>query len=181
MPRGGATAVGAVGYVLAARELFEQLTDLAPGPGCVVVAVGSGGTMAGLIAGNALLGWPWRIVGASVSRPPEEISGRVVKLARECLLLLAGRVQPGCRAELVADTVTESRVELIDARGPGHGVASEAGRNAADMALRAEGMAVDPVYTAKALAVLGATGERAAVFWHTGGLLDVLTQIPGMK
>lgn len=180
IPRGGATAVGAVGYVLAADELFGQLSERHLSPACVVVAVGSGGTLAGLIAGSALLGWPWRIVGASVSRPPAEISRRVLSLARDCLLLLATGDRPLCDAELAADAVTAGRVQIVDARGPGHGLASDAGREAADTALRTEGLTLDPAYTAKALAVLGATGDRAAVFWHTGGLLDVLTQTPAV-
>jgi hypothetical protein len=37
--------------------------------------------------------------------------------------------------------------------------------------------AADPVCTAKALQVLRAPGERQAVFWHTGGLLDVITAV----
>jgi len=177
VPRGGATPVGALGYVLAADELFGQLSQRDLSPTCVVVAVGSGGTLAGLIAGNALLGWPWTIVGASVSRPPAEITRRVVSLARDCLLLLAARNRSRRDAERAADSVTEGLVRIVDVRGPGHSLASEAGRAAADAALRTEGLAVDPVYTAKALAVLGGTGERAAVFWHTGGLLDVLTHM----
>ena len=65
-------------------------------------------------------------------------------------------------------------IQLVDARGPGHGVASAAER-AADTALRTEGLVVDPVYTAKTLAVLRRLAdEHSAVFWHTGGLLDAI-------
>src|ERR1022692_583610 len=180
VPRGGATALGAVGYVLAAGELHDQLAERSLRPACVVVAVGSGCTLAGLVAGNALLGWPWRLVGASVSRPPHEASRRVLELARECILLLAAAGQASrSLAERTAETVTDCRIKLVDARGPGHGLASAAGNQAADAALRTEGLAIDPVYTAKALPVLRAAGERKAVFWHTGGLLDIIAAATG--
>jgi 1-aminocyclopropane-1-carboxylate deaminase/D-cysteine desulfhydrase-like pyridoxal-dependent ACC family enzyme len=181
MPRGGATALGAVGYALAAEELNGQLTGRGMRRACVVVAVGSGCTLAGLVAGNALLGWPWRLLGASVSRPPQETARRVVQLARECIALLAGCGWVGRDdARRAASEVRGSRVELIDARGPGHALESEEGRCAADAALRTEGLVVDPVYTAKALPALRlARDEPVAVFWHTGGLLATIAAATG--
>ena len=50
MPIGGATPVGALAYVAAADELLAQMD--AP-PDWIVVADGSGGTHAGLLAGAA--------------------------------------------------------------------------------------------------------------------------------
>jgi 1-aminocyclopropane-1-carboxylate deaminase/D-cysteine desulfhydrase-like pyridoxal-dependent ACC family enzyme len=181
VPRGGATALGAVGYALAAAELHDQLAEAGLRRARVVVAVGSGCTLAGLAAGNALLGWPWRLLGASVSRPPEEAHRRVLELASECIALLAdagwaGRAAAGrAAAGRGAAGTRRSRVELVDARGPGHGLASADGTRAAEEALRTEGLVVDPVYTAKALATLReVTGEPVVVFWHTGGLLGAI-------
>ena len=71
-------------------------------------------------------------------------------------------------------------MELIDARGPGHGLASAAGDQAAHLALRAEGLVLDPVYSAKALAAVPAVvGDEPALFWHTGGLLDAVAGLMG--
>jgi len=43
----------------------------------------------------------------------------------------------------------------------------------AERAMRAEGLMTDPVYTAKALALLTRhAGSGTVVFWHTGGQLD---------
>ena len=47
IPFGGSNAIGAHGYRLAAEEILEQVPDVAH----VAVALGSGGTMAGLVAG----------------------------------------------------------------------------------------------------------------------------------
>jgi 1-aminocyclopropane-1-carboxylate deaminase/D-cysteine desulfhydrase-like pyridoxal-dependent ACC family enzyme len=164
IPRGGATGLGAVGYALAAAELREQLAAYGVDTVRVVVAVGSGGTLAGLVAGNVMMGRPLRLAGASVSRPPEETAGRVLALARECLSLMS----PG-------DEARPDDVVVADARGPGHGLASPEGIAAAEQAMRTEGLMVDLVYTAKALALVSryAAGGNV-VFWHTGGQLDVV-------
>jgi D-cysteine desulfhydrase len=163
VPRGGASATGADAYRVAVDELLEQLQGRRP---VVVIACGAGGTLAGLIAGNVAHGRPLRIVGASVSRPVEDV--QVLDLARQVAAL---RGEPAPRAD---------DVELVDARGPGHGLASAAGDAAACLALRAEGLVLDPVYTAKALAVLpAAVGDQAALFWHTGGLLDAVAGFMG--
>jgi D-cysteine desulfhydrase len=164
VPRGGATAVGAVGYALAAFELAAQLAGHGAGRARVVTAVGSGGTLAGLVAGNVLLGRPWDLAGASASRPAAEASHRVLALAGECLALLTGEAQ-----------LTPDDVRITDVRGPGHGLASAEGGAAADRAMRAEGLLADPVYTAKALALVArCPGPGPVVFWHTGGLLDAV-------
>ena len=169
IPRGGATGVGTVGYALAAFELCEQLTAHAVDAARVVVAVGSGGTLAGLVVGNVLMGRPLWLVGASVSRPAEETAGRVLALARECLALLS-----------TGDDIGPEDVVVADARGPGHGLASPEAAAAAEQAMRTEGLMVDPVYTAKALALVSryAAGGNV-VFWHTGGMLDVVAMAAG--
>lgn len=160
VPRGGANATGATGYRLAVDELVEQLVGATP---TVVVATGAGGTLAGLVAGAVAHGRRLRVVGASVSRPAEQVAVRVLSLARE----VASR-----RGE---EPPTGTDVLVVDARGPGYGTASQQGGLAAALALRTAGLVLDPVYTAKALAALPSlVGERPALFWHTGGLLDAV-------
>ena len=193
IPRGGASGLGAVGYALAAFEVREQLAARGVESARVVVAAGSGGTLAGLVAGNVLAGRPLTLVGAAVSRPPDETARRVLGLARECLRLLAGSGLPGVpgveRASgagvgpvpgagvgaVSGAEVGPGDVVVADARGPGHGLASPEGTAAAEQAMRTEGLMVDPVYTAKALALVSRySGDGNVVFWHTGGQLDVV-------
>jgi 1-aminocyclopropane-1-carboxylate deaminase/D-cysteine desulfhydrase-like pyridoxal-dependent ACC family enzyme len=187
MPRGGASGLGAVGYALAAFEVREQLAADGVDSARVVVATGSGGTLAGLVAGNVLAGRPLTLVGAAVSRPPDETARRVLGLARECLRLLAGSGLPGVPAvqrvsgagvgPVSGAEVGPDDVVVADARGPGHGVASPEGIAAAEQAMQTEGLMVDPVYTAKALALVSRyAGDGNVVFWHTGGQLDDLAQ-----
>jgi 1-aminocyclopropane-1-carboxylate deaminase/D-cysteine desulfhydrase-like pyridoxal-dependent ACC family enzyme len=72
------------------------------------------------------------------------------------------------------DSVGPDDVVVVDARGPGHGLASAEGRAAAEQAMRMEGLMPDQVCTAKAMALVSryAAGQTV-VFWHTGGQLDV--------
>ena len=171
VPRGGANATGAMGYRFAADELLGQLDgwehwkhwEFEATRPTVVIATGAGGTLAGLVAGIVARGRPLRVVGASVSRSPDDVRARVLDLAQQ-VARRNGEEQP-----------VESDVEIVDARGPGHGVASPEGTTAAWAALRSEGLVLDPVYTAKALAALPSiAGGAPTIFWHTGGLLDAV-------
>ncbi len=172
IPRGGAAAAGAVGYALAAFELHEQLTERGVQAARVVVPVGSGTTLAGLAAGNVLLGRPLTLLGGSASRPPAEAAGQVLALARACARLLTGAVPHGLAGS--AAEVTAADVTVADVRGPGHGVPSPAATVIAQQALSTEGLMADPVYTAKALTLVPGCGGESTVFWHTGGLLDAV-------
>jgi D-cysteine desulfhydrase len=168
IPRGGASALGAVAYALAADELAEQLQASGVKPGAVVVAAGSCGTQAGLVAGVVARGYPWRVVGAAVSRPVDESRERVLDLAR------------GCAGLLGTPEASEDDVDVRDARGPGYGLPSPEGVAAARLAAETEGLLLDPVFTAKAFAVLVSMIrdglDAPAVFVHTGGLASVLSE-----
>ena len=90
----------------------------------------------------------------------------MLALAQQCLRLLeTGR------------EVDPVDVIVIDARGPGHGRPAPDDLAAAEQAMRTEGLMVDPVYTAKALAM--APRGAGAVFWHTGGVLDAVAAEEG--
>lgn len=150
LPLGGSSATGARGYLACAAELAEQAPDAAT----VAVALGSGGTMAGLVAGLGA----GRVLGVDVGAvpdPAERVAGLVTALG--------GPDEP-------------LRLRL-DQVGPGYGALTPAAADAMRTAARTEGLLLDPVYTAKALAGLAAAvadgdvrpGERT-VFVHTGGL-----------
>jgi D-cysteine desulfhydrase len=165
IPRGGASAVGAVGYAVAALELRDQLDAEGVASATVLLATGSCGTQAGLVAGASVLcGGRPGVIGVPVSRPPEEVIERVVRLAT------------GCAERLGSDQAfDDSDVALLGGYlGPGYGKASPEGDEAAGLALRTEGLVLDPVFTAKAMAALVAearTGRLTGpiVFLHTGG------------
>lgn len=155
LPIGGATPVGALAFVAAADELLAQLAEP---PDWVVLADGSGGTHAGLLAG---LPARVRVLGVDVARPPVPHRVGVPKLAAEAAAL-AGRAAPA------------GELHLVDHTGSGYGVVTEECQQAVGLAAASEGLVLDPVYTGKALAGLLAAAVEGrlsgtAVFWHTGG------------
>jgi len=171
VPRGGATATGVLGYAHAARELADQCRDHQVVPRTVVVATGSGGTQAGLVAGQIGCGRPWRLIGASVSRPAPHMADQVLRLSR------AGA------AALGLDEPTTEDVDVRDCRGAGFGVASAEDRVSSHLALAHEGLLLDDYYGAKAMTLfrtlVTADAATPAVFWHTGGLAAALTTLTG--
>jgi 1-aminocyclopropane-1-carboxylate deaminase/D-cysteine desulfhydrase-like pyridoxal-dependent ACC family enzyme len=167
IPRGGACALGVIGHVDAAREVAAQCQAAGVAPDVVLLAVGSGATLAGWLLGAKLFGLSWRVEGVTVSRPASEVRQRVVALAREAAESLR----------------CDSGVELGDVIvhdgfiGAGYGVPSLEGRAAIVLAARTEAVFLDPVYTGKAMAAYRALlsagrygGVKTVVFVHTGGL-----------
>jgi D-cysteine desulfhydrase len=142
VPRGGATPLGALGYVRASVELAAQLDALGERPSALWLATGSCGTQAGLLAGAALTGAAHEVVGVTVSRPVTECRDRVRDLAAGAAAL------GGIDATAAEPTV------LGGWTGPGYGVASAAGQAAARMVAAAEGVFLDPAFGAKAMAAL---------------------------
>lgn len=166
--RGGATAVGALGYVAASQELAVQLLAAGLAPDQVWLATGSCGTQAGLFAGMTWQCPGVEVVGVTVSRPVEECVERVGGVARE----VAGRI--GVPAPCVAPTVVGGHI------GPGYGRRSAEGDAAAELVARTEGVFLDPIFAAKAMAGLLAAAGRGevggpVVFLVTGGAPTLFT------
>lgn len=150
VPRGGATGIGALGYLDAALELAGQLEAAGVEPELVLVAAGSCGTLAGLLAGRAAHGLPGRLLGATVSRPVEECEERVLRIATEA-------------------------AELAGTAGP-----SPESDQAARLAAETEGLLLDHVFTAKAMsAFLSMVGDGPSVFVHTGGTVAAIERARG--
>ncbi len=161
VPRGGSTAVGASGAANGVLELSRQLSTP---PAHLVVAGGSAGTAAGLLAGLAAVGWPTVLTVAAVSRTVEETTAKIAALAPEVATRL------GCPEPHLA------QLEVHDVRGPGFGRPDPSGNAMAELALEKEGIILDPVYTAKAATLLRrlAAPGTPVLFWHTGGLAAAL-------
>jgi D-cysteine desulfhydrase len=153
IPFGGSGTLGARGYARCGAELREQL----PGLRTAVVALGSGGTMAGLVAA---LG-----------------SGSVLGVDVGALADPAAAVAEFA-APLTEEAVTPERLRVRrDQVGAGYAALTGPVTQALRLAARTEGLVLDPTYTGRALAGLRAAvrdgdirpGEKT-VFVHTGGL-----------
>jgi D-cysteine desulfhydrase len=178
VPIGVSTPLGARGYALCAEELLQQ----APDASLVVLAAGSGGTQAGLLAGFArLLDQGHRI---------PEVWGVDVG-ARPNVAQAIDAIAAQCAAEIGAPRPALAQV-LGDQVGAGYGAPTAAMVKALQSAARLEGLLLDPVYSGKALAGLIAAASQGRlpangriVFLHTGGtpaLFDGrFAELPGLS
>lgn len=170
LPRGGATGLGALGYVRASLELLGQLEDVGVGAASVWLPTGSCGTQAGLVAGTRWLRPQYEVVGVTVSRPVEECVHRISRLAAEASARLGlGGARDGGDVRVLGGFA-----------GPGYGRPSAHGRAAARLVARTEGVLLDPVFGAKAMAAMldaAASGRGAGpmVFVVTGGAPTLFT------
>lgn len=170
IPGGGSNAVGALGYVACALELAGQADAIDLPIDCVVHATGSSGTQAGLVAGfeGSRSGIPVLGIGVRAARAPQEEKVHALACATADLLGVAGAVS---RASVVAN---------CDYVGDGYGVPTPGMIEAVTLVARAEGIALDPVYSGKAMAGLIDLIRKGhfrrgqnVVFVHTGGAVGL--------
>ncbi len=157
--RGGATPVGALGYVAGTLELLAQLHERGLQPGTLWTATGSCGTQSGLVAGAAWLRPGYSVVGVSVSRPVPECVARIADTAAGACALI-GAPPPLDRPDVRGDQLGA------------YGRRSAAGADAAQLVARTEGVFLDPVFAAKAMAGLVAAAghiDGPVIFLVTGG------------
>jgi D-cysteine desulfhydrase family pyridoxal phosphate-dependent enzyme len=164
IPVGASTPTGALGFARGVAELAAAGVK----PSVIVHSTSSGGTQAGLIAGCALLGMRARVLGISADDSASELRGTVAGLLQE----MARRL--GCTP---ASAGADSAIEVDDRFvGEGYGIPTAASTEALELVAQREGIVLDPVYTAKAMAGLLArihagefSRDDSVVFWHTGG------------
>jgi D-cysteine desulfhydrase family pyridoxal phosphate-dependent enzyme len=168
IPLGGSNGLGSVGYVRAAIEVDEQARTAGLGDAWIVVATGSGGTLAGLVAGLKTIGSSLGLIGIDVASIWKDYPELVARIGNDALELLG-----------LPASVEPADVSLIENTyvGRGYAVPTDEGMAAIKRLARSEGMLLDPTYTGKAFAGLldlvaaGHFGERdPVIFWHTGGL-----------
>ena len=169
MPIGGASVTGAAAFVDAADELLAQAAGDAKDDGIdwIVVADGSGGTHAGLVAG---LAGAARVLGVDVGTRPD-LHDVVPRLAAEA-------------AARTGRTALSDQLELDHSRfGEGYGAITDDALEAIERVAGLEGVILDPVYTGKAMAGLIAAAREGrfgpgdtVVFWHTGGAVALFAR-----
>jgi D-cysteine desulfhydrase len=164
VPLGASTATGALGFARGIAEVAAAGLK----PTAIIHASSSGGTQAGLIAGCALFGLDTRIVGVSA----DESAASLRRIVSEILDGMAARL--GARPATVGG---DREIDVDDSEvGAGYGLATPASTEALELMARREGILLDPVYTAKAMAALIArlragafSSDDTILFWHTGG------------
>lgn len=153
---GGSSVCGSRGYVEAALELAAQVKrGMLPEPAQIVVALGSGGTAAGLAVGLEKAGLKTKIVGVAISDPVWFLRSSTLWLIRHLAQDAAVAPEGAC-----------ARLVVVDAVGKGYGVPTSAGERALAWGA-SHGLLLDPTYTAKACAVALAQEREGTLYWHT--------------
>jgi 1-aminocyclopropane-1-carboxylate deaminase/D-cysteine desulfhydrase-like pyridoxal-dependent ACC family enzyme len=172
VPVGGSGSVGAMGQLLGGLELCDQVSVRGLAPASVVLPTATGGTQAGVLVGLRVGGLASRVEGIAVAQPAADLRPVVERLVRE----LGG---------MVGLVVPAGEVRIDDEHlGPGYGRPTVAADEATRLLARTEGILVDPIYTAKALAGLvaavraGRHDGQSVVFWHAGGTPGLFEALP---
>ncbi|KAH1079902.1 hypothetical protein GLYMA_05G248600v4 [Glycine max] len=171
IPVGGSNSLGTWGYIEAVREIEQQIQK---GTGNVkfddiVVACGSGGTIAGLSLGSSLSALKARVHAFSVCDDPDYFHN----------------FAQGLLDGLKAGVSSRDIVHIQNAKGLGYAMNTSEELNFVKEVAATTGVVLDPVYSGKAAyAMLKDMSEnpkkwerRKILFIHTGGLLGLYDKV----
>lgn len=167
VPFGGSCALGSLGYVYCAFEIAAQEQSMGVAFDSIVLANGSSGTHAGLLAGCELSGSTAKVIAYNVLKPVADTLPVTSQITQEIFdLLQSGKL------------IDESKIYLDDSYlGAGYGIPTDSMREAVRLMAHEEGLFLDPVYSGKAFAGLVAdikqgkfTGQKNVLFMMTGGV-----------
>jgi L-cysteate sulfo-lyase len=165
IPGGGSNEIGALGYAVCAQEIVDQTQSQGLHFDWLVMATGSTGTQAGLVAGLHALGSDLPVMGVSVRQPHARQVEAVLGLTQRTL------------AKLGAESIAADKIIVDDGYvGAGYGVPAASTLEALGLAAQLEGLLLDPVYTGKGFAGLIGLARQGffkptdnVLFLHTGG------------
>jgi 1-aminocyclopropane-1-carboxylate deaminase/D-cysteine desulfhydrase-like pyridoxal-dependent ACC family enzyme len=157
--------LAAVSYALCMAEIMDDMREMGLEPSAVYASA-AGATGAGLALGRAVLGLSGAVRLICPIRWPWNVREDMAEVANQAAMRL------GLPHRLTARDIEASE----DFIGPSYGHITPEGWEAMRLLARTEGILLDPVYTAKAMAALihdvrrqrVAPGETV-VFIHTGG------------
>jgi D-cysteine desulfhydrase len=169
IPESGATVVGALGYVTCGREIAQQIRHGAPDFDTVAITAFSGGSQAGLLMARQLTGLRAEIVGIPIAWEAARVREYVKTVIETAARRFGFPVSP-----------PDETVLLDGYQGSGRSEVRKEELQTVVHVARAEGIVLDPVYTAKAFGALldalrrdPARFGRRVCFIHTGGIFSV--------
>lgn len=165
IPGGGSNVTGALGYAVCAQEITQQSQSQENGFQWLVMATGSTGTQAGLVAGFHALNFELLVMGISVRQPRQKQIDAVHGLTKKTL------------EALEAPAIATDQILVDDGYvGEGYGLPASSTLEAVSLTARKEGILLDPVYSGKGMAgLIGMVREGFfkstdnVLFLHTGG------------
>lgn len=170
IPEGGSNAIGAFGYIAAAEEIKKQLADLQLKIDTVVMAVGSGGTYAGMLLGTLIHKTAWEIIGLNVCDDAAYFFKQIYSICKTWN-----------KKYFESPQIEKSGISIVDGYiGKGYGLSRREEIDTIKQVAKLEGILLDPVYTGKAMFGLkdmiaqGKIDRKSKVlFLHTGGIFGL--------
>jgi D-cysteine desulfhydrase len=171
IPEGASNGIGSLGYYNAFLEIAAQEKAMNMQFDAIVVAVGSGGTYAGLMLGKMVTKRQAILPGYLVGGSKEYFKGEIERIFRE-FSAYNGKI------DCLPDTYF-----IDDYIGRGYGLNVPEELEFIKEMARLEGVVFDNVYTGKALYGLVTdirkgkyAGMKNILFIHTGGLFEMFSQ-----
>ncbi|MHA1908188.1 MAG: 1-aminocyclopropane-1-carboxylate deaminase/D-cysteine desulfhydrase [Candidatus Thorarchaeota archaeon] len=172
IPAGASMPLGSIGYAQAMFELKEQMATWKFNPKKIIVAAGTGGTLAGMLLGAHAAELDVDIVGVSIVSKAPELEQWVTDLVERAIYDYPQYFES-----------FEPKIIIDDQfLGEGYGIMSDANMSAIEMFAKLESILLDPVYTSKAgtalirMALAGDLDRKTpTLFWHTGGSPEIFT------
>ena len=182
IPVGGSNAIGTWGYIEACAELKAQLSP-AIAPDAIVFTCGSGGTAAG-IAQGLKLAFEGEVAPKMYAVGVCDNPSYFYKYMASILFDM------GFYSDVQgAETYLQGNLRIVNGRGGGYAVSSQAELDFVASFARDTGILLDPVYTGKSLYKFCSEVDSGkltlpgpdVLFWHTGGGLGTFAQAEALS
>lgn len=180
IPEGASFGVGVLGYFFAMKEIVAQEKEMGVRFDTVLVATGSGGTLAGLQLANLIHGYGKRVIGVCVCDDAAYFQDIAARISRDALpyLIAQGEISEPEAARWTASLKPGDFEFFEEYVGIGYALSRPEELEHIRRMARLEGTVFDPVYTGKA--TYGMVNElkeggrlrssENILFIHTGGL-----------
>ncbi|MFC1556836.1 1-aminocyclopropane-1-carboxylate deaminase/D-cysteine desulfhydrase [candidate division KSB1 bacterium] len=173
VPEGASNALGCWGYIAMMEELDKQQKEYGLSFDSIFVAVGSGGTQAGMILGKYMTQNPAEIIGINVFKETRNFNQHITMLGREAIE----------HFEIECDFHSEDIIYFNDYIGKGYAETTDQEMEFILKFALDEGIILDQVYTGKACYgmadLLNRYPERFGrniLFIHTGGIFGLFPE-----
>ena len=173
IPEGASNGIGSFGYFKAMDEIMAQEKEMGIQFDGIFIAVGSGGTHAGLLLGSKILKSRAQIYGINVCDDEKYFKNTINEILIESNKYLDIDIQ-----------FDKSEINIIDGYvGLGYALSTPVELEFINELAKLEGVILDPVYTGKGM--YGLTQEikkgrfnefKNILFIHTGGLFGLFPQ-----
>ncbi|MGH4118217.1 D-cysteine desulfhydrase family protein [Clostridium sp.] len=173
IPEGASNGIGSFGYFNAMEEIMDQEKEMGIQFDGIFIAVGSGGTHAGLLLGSKILKSSSQIFGVNVCDDEEYFKNQIHEILIE-----------SCSYLDIDIPFEKDEINIIDGYvGRGYALSTPVELNFISEFAKLEGIILDPVYTGKGM--YGLSQElgknkfkdlKNILFIHTGGLFGLFPQ-----